>query len=348
MKYSTVIPLLFLLAFPVHAIRVPGLYQAEVPVEDRDAESRAGATRQAMQRVLVKLTGDRNASGKTALAPVVEQAENYVQQYRYIEVPQPVDALAVTGSAYRLQIQFDEDNLNIALRELGVPIWGRERPSVLVWVVMEDDQTRRILNQEEAPAFYSVINARANDRGIVLIHPLFDLQDTMSLRVSDIWGGFEGPVLKASGRYQADAVLTGRLTNPLPGIWEGQWTLFMDEERHRWNTEGSFPETVLNEGIDLVADLFAARFVDTAVLGEPAETEITVVEIYTIGHYARVLDYLRSLSPVIGVQVSKVSKLDTVFRVTAYGGEQTLTQAINFGSTLEPVDQRNNIYRLLP
>ncbi len=213
---------------------------------------------------------------------------------------------------------------------------------------MDDEHTRRILRLEEDPKYLSILDARARDRGIVLITPLFDLQDTMNLRVSDIWGGFQQPVLNASGRYRADAVLTGRLATPLPGIWEGQWTLYMGEERQDWTTEGSFPETVLNEGVDMVVDLFAAQFVDAAVLGEPGETELRIVEILTVDQYARVLDYLHSLSPVVHVHISEASRLDMVFRVTTYGGETTLVQAINFGRILEPVDQRNNIYRLLP
>ncbi|NIN35788.1 MAG: DUF2066 domain-containing protein, partial [Gammaproteobacteria bacterium] len=61
------------------------------------------------------------------------------------------------------------------------------------------------------PDFFREIDIRARSRGIVLIYPLFDLLDSSNLRVSDIWGGFDYPVLNASNRYYPDLVLTARV-----------------------------------------------------------------------------------------------------------------------------------------
>ncbi|NIN35787.1 MAG: DUF2066 domain-containing protein, partial [Gammaproteobacteria bacterium] len=52
--------------------RVPGLYEAEVPVADQGQASRQSAITEAMKRVMVKLTGDRNAAGRFNLVPIIE------------------------------------------------------------------------------------------------------------------------------------------------------------------------------------------------------------------------------------------------------------------------------------
>lgn len=333
------------------AVRVPGLYEAEVPVSGQQANSRRDAIETAMKHVLVKLTGDRNAAGHTALLPIIKNAERYMQQYRYVESP-----VAANGNAegpleeeiqLMLRIRFDDANLNNALREAGVQVWGRERPAVLVWLAMEDGGFRRILHPDENPDYFSVAADRAQSRGIPLMFPLFDLEDASSLRASDIWGGFQRPVLDASRRYFPDVVLTGRIESPAPDIWEGRWTAYVGGDQTSWSTAGSYAETVLNEGIDGVADLLARRYVRGSGT-DTGHTRMKIVDIFSVEQYARVLHYLQSLSLVTRVDVTQVGPGDVEFTLTAHGGEQAVVQAINFGRVLEPVDGNSGTYRLLP
>jgi uncharacterized protein len=226
-----------------------------------------------------------------------------------------------------------------------VNIWGSERPSVLVWLAMEDESVRKMLRLEEDPEYFSVIHQRARNRGIVLLFPLFDLEDTANLQVGDIWGGFHTQVTSASERYSPDVILTARIQSPIEGIWEGLWTAYVGGEAKTWSTEGSFPETVLNEGIDRVVDLLAQQFAGSTSQ-TAADVQMRVVDIVTVDHYARVLRYLNSLSPVSRVDIAEATQGVITFRISAHGGEQAITQAINFGRVLEPVDERNNIYRL--
>lgn len=342
------ISVLLAIPFSAQAIRVPGLYEAEVSVAAQDDSSRLEATRQAMRLVLVKLTGDRNAGGRMALEPVIRGADKYVQQYRYLETAVEMTDPSSDRSLLTLRIQFDEARLNSALRGLGIQIWGRERPSILVWVAMEQMNIREILKPEAHPEYVSAMYDTAKARGAVLMFPLFDLEDTTALRASDIWGGFKGPVLSASARYFPDTILSGRIESPLPGIWEGRWTLYIKDSVYNWSTEASYPEGVLAEGIDHVVDRLAAQFVQDSQLAESAETELRVIDVFTLDHYARVLDYLGSLSPVIRTHVAEVIPGTVVLRITAYGGDRSLFQAINLGRTLEAVDERSNTYRLLP
>ena len=334
--------------YSVYAIRVPGLYEAEVLVRDQEVSSRRQAIEQAMKQVLVKLTGDRNAAGRTALNPIIETAENYVQQYRYLEFPTEFIITNSVDVQLRIRIRFDESTLNNALRNLGIQVWGRERPSTLFWLALEDENSRRILRPDEDQAFFYEIDKRARSRGIVLIYPLFDLQDSSNLRASDIWGGFDYPVKNASKRYYPDVILTGRINSPVMGIWEGFWSVYIGENhQENYTTEGSYLEAVANEGIDAVADIIATRFAQGS-MPELANTKLKVIDIVSLQHYAKVMDYLQTLSPVTDVEVIEVNQGSVEFNISAHGGKQAITQAINFGRILEPVGTNLNIYRLLP
>jgi hypothetical protein len=338
---------LLFIPFASHAVRVPGLYEAEVPVVGQQANTRVQAITLAMKTVLIKLTGDRNAPSRANLAPIITSAQKYMQQYRYVEVtPTSTDPLAAEFQL-RMRISFDESSLNDTLRQAGVQLWGRERPSILIWLATEKDQARKLMIPEEEQDYFRVVDQLAEARGIVLMHPLYDLQDTSSLQASDIRAGFQDIVTNASRRYSPDTVLTGWIESPLDGIWEARWTAYLGDEVQSWTSEGSFAESVLDEGIQGMADLLATRYGSQAGTAT-GNTTMKVLDVNTVEHYAKVLGYLQSLSPVSRVEVIEVNTGVIEFQLTAHGGEQAVLQAINFGRILEPVSANTNLYRLLP
>ena len=333
----------------VFAARVPGLYEAQVPVLNQEQDNRDAGVKSAMRIVLVKLTGDRDAASRTALSPLITDAEKYLLQYRYIETPPSQPETADNPETLQLWVRFDESALNAALRDLGIPVWGKERPSVLVWLAVEDGTGRHLVSLEEKPEYVAILERKAKSRGIVLLFPLLDLEDTSRLRASDIWGGFQRPILDASSRYHADTVLVGRLDSPVKDIWEGQWTAYTGDMANSWSAEGDLPDAVLDEGIDGVVDMLASVFTESLTLAGTAGVELEIDNITTVAEYARVLDYLRALSSVTDVQVKEAAPGRMVFSLTAHGGEFAVKQAIALGRTLEPLDAAaTNGYRLLP
>lgn len=350
--YLKIALLLFcLVPATVQAIRVPGLYEVEVPVADKSEAARQQALQLAFRSVLVKLTGDSQAAGRAALAPLMKQAGAYLQQYRYREIMvenEGEDGETVKSPETRLWVKFDEDNLNAALRQLSVPVWGRERPSTLVWLAVADETGRHIVGPEEDADFTGIMERRARQRGIVLLQPLHDLDDSRRLRASDIWAGFREPVLDASGRYQADAILTGALESPVPGIWEARWTLYIDGKMASWTTESDLNQAVLDEGVDRLADILAAQFASIVDYGGVNLVQLSVADLNNVDQYAKVLAYLASLNSVTDVEVEEVEPGRVMFRLRAHGGNVAVNQAIELGRVLEPIGNREGDYRLLP
>jgi hypothetical protein len=353
MKIFTCCFALILLLIPVTgtAVIVPGLYEVEVPVADQKDANRPDAVRTAMGLVLVKLTGDRYARGRTALAPIFEGAEDFVQQYRYKEeTAVQSDVPGAVTSNLKLWVRFDEAALERTLRRLSVPVWGQERPVTLLWLVTEHDTGRSIISLEGDSDYLSVVDNRARMRGIALIFPLMDLEDTTRIRPSDIWGGFRQPVMEASNRYNADSVLTGSIASPVPGIWEGHWTAYLGERAHTWITRGDLPEMVLDEGIDGMADILASRYVNAGgIAAEETDVVLTVTDVHDVEQYATAMKYLRSLNSVTDVQVENIAQDTVVFRLKAHGGNTAVAQAIALGRRLQPVGNLDrSSYRLLP
>lgn len=339
-----------LLPFSAGALRVPGLYTAEVPVTDQSDKARQIAVGTALRMVLVKLTGDRFAGGRADLAPLVRQAENYVQEFRYREVrAESEDPANLQELQLLLSVRFNEDFLNQSMRDLSVPIWGSERPSTLIWMVVEQDRERELISIDSGSPYISVIDNRANQRGIALLFPLLDLEDTARLRPGDVWGNFKQPVLDASARYHPDSILTGILTVSGPGIWEARWTAYINDQTHTWITEGDLPDAVLDEGIDGMADILAQMFARSSVFTEETTVRLSVSDINNVEQYAQVLKYFESLSSVSNVQVEQVAPGTVTFLLSAHGGSLAVAQAIALGRIMEPISgSRGMAYRLLP
>ena len=341
---------LAIFAAPAAAIRVPGLYQAEVIVTDQGGRVRSAGIVSALREVLVKLTGDRYAPGGAAAAPVLNNAEQYVQQYRYREVTLPApEAGQPAARELHLWVQFDQNALDRDLRNQGIPVWGAERPSTLLWVVMRDEQGTRWLTPEDDPELFQAINARAAARGIAVISPLLDLQDSGAVQTSDVWGGFRTPILDASARYQTDAILAGAIESSANGIWEGRWIAFLGGQSTTWSSQSDLADAMLEEGMDGLADILASRFAQAVNPGTEEQVTINISGVSTMDQYARILEYMKSLNSVSDLQVVHVAPGKLSISLTAHGGQLALSQSIELGRILEPLAGASaNSYRYIP
>ena len=64
------------------ASQLQDLYQAAVPVSGQGVEERNSAIGQALERVLVKITGSRSVGDREAARELTGEAAGLVQQYR--------------------------------------------------------------------------------------------------------------------------------------------------------------------------------------------------------------------------------------------------------------------------
>jgi len=329
-----------------HAIVVPGLYEAEVPVIDQSSTSRKRGIAAALRSVLVKLTGDRNVAGRNVVDYIVERAENYVQKFEYRSIEVNSENQQSPEKQLLLWVKFNADALNGSLREYSIPVWGKERPSTLVWLATQDNKPRRLIATEDPSGYLDILKQSAIRRGIALVYPLLDLEDTFRVKASDIWGGFHGPVLEASERYGADAILTGSIEPILENLWEARWSVTLHNQTMTWSTQGESPDIILDEGIDGLADILAQHYAQAGGNAYRSEVEIIVEGISDYEHYVKAMQYLASLNSVTNVLTRTAEHNRVTFLVTALGGESAISQAIKLGKVLEPTVGTGNTYRL--
>ncbi len=304
-----------LFARPAFAALAQDLYAASVPVVDDSPESRPELYSAALAVVLVRVSGMRDIASRPAVQPVLQGAERFVQQFTYL----PDDEIWVA---------FDGAALESALREVGLPVWGRERPAILVWLVVDrGDGQRRLIGSADEGEEKRIVARIAQDRGLPLIWPLLDSEDLAAASAADIWGGFGEKVRQASSRYGADAVLVARLRSGARQRLYGNWDFETGAVTERWQGGPA-------EGVNNVADFLVSRLASQA--GAGGVVTISVTGIDTLAGYSETMSYLERLSLVERVALVEVQQGAMLFQLDLRADPGQLRRAIRLGRVLAP------------
>lgn len=325
---------LFILAAQAWAADVDGLYQASVAVQSQGAEERDQAVGEALLEVLVKLTGRTDIGTHAGIQTALATPTRFVQQFRYLSESAP----GAQAPGLLLAVHFDPAALTDLLRQHELPLWGRARPSTLLWLAVERKGRRELIGAHSASDLAGWVTAQAQRRGLPLQLPLLDLTDQAGLSPADVWGGFEDSILRASARYQTEAVLAGRVYAARGG-WQGRWILFQGETREQWEVTGEDARAVLEAGVDGASSRLAQRFAQVLGSGIRDAVLVDVYEVRTLADYSRAVKALESLSPVQAVRPAGLHGETVTFRLETRGGLPAVIQAVRLGRSFVPVER---------
>lgn len=324
MRLSACLTALALLAAsaPASAVPVRGLYEASVPVPDQSPQQREPALRRALETVLVRVTGQRHPP---VGANVLDRATMLVQGYGYEKEPD--------GKGLRLRAQFDPRAIDAALRALGVPVWGVNRLSHVVWIALRDDgQGRALLDANGVAARAPAVAATAEARGLPFVYPQLDAAERKLATFNDVWAGNFAGIQGASRTYNANLMLIGRVGRQGAG-WVGRWTVLNHAgASEEWTVALETLDEVLAAGIHELADRQAQRF--STQTGSVRELRLLVAGVDSLDDYGRVLTYVRGLNPVRGAQVESVRGGEVTLRLQVEGDPELLSRVIVAGRTL--------------
>ncbi|MCU7889132.1 MAG: DUF2066 domain-containing protein [Candidatus Thiodiazotropha sp. (ex Lucinoma aequizonata)] len=316
---------------------VEKLYEAQVPVVGQSAEARANGIRNAFSKVLVKVSGDRGLLNNPDLTRLLKKAAGLIQQYRYKSFKSTSTDTTSASPDRLLWVRFDERAVNRLLWESSVPVWGGTRPSILVWLSQEEGARRGLVSPEQEQYLKRQLNRVAGRRGLTFIWPLMDVEDRNAIHVSDLWGGFEENIRRASDRYLPDVILVGRMTQQGEKSWRGEWLLYLPSKVNRWQARADSKVALASEGLNQTADTLALRFAPQQISHGMTEIRLLVHGLTRLADYVLVKDYLESLAMIEQLDLLSTGPEKVNFLVRIQGNREVLERGIQLGAVLEPV-----------
>lgn len=317
------------------AVVVENLYRAQVDVEDHGRSELQRATREGLAQVLVKVSGTAAVLQMPEIEAALDQAPNLMQRYRYLRPEE---------GGLRFQVHFDAQLVNDLLRDAQAPLWTANRPPVLVWMVVSDENGRRPATAEANPEFFQQIEQSLDRRGVPAVFPLNDLEDTVAVSVEGLWALDEGAILRASERYGVANVLAGRIRAMPDGRWLGDWRYLAGGQSLGTSFYGEEVPEFTASVVDFVADRMAGRY---AVAGDNKALEVLVRvdALADFGELRRVLDYFQSIELVNAAWPAYLEGDSVVFRLAAQAEPDQLARIIQLNRRLQPLDAPESLRR---
>ncbi|AJE20750.1 DUF2066 domain-containing protein [Azotobacter chroococcum] len=271
---------LSLLSLPALAEQLGGLYQVREPVASQQPAARDQALQRALDTLLVRLTGKPEVLQNPALAAVRQDPQQLILKYGY------------EGQA--LVVDFDPASTQGQLRQAGLPLWGANRPSLLVWWLNEAGGTAQLVGDGQDSA--QPLRDAAQYRGLPLRLPMADLDEQLVATPENLasGAGLEG----VSGRYGANAMLSVRARQE-GDKWLAQWHLSADGGQSQGTAEAA-DSTALADAVMLAAsERLAERF-----MGKQEATERLTLQVGG-ANLARYAELERTLEP-FGARLRRV------------------------------------------
>lgn len=327
-----------LLCLPVRAAVVPDLYTARVPVADRSEQALSSAAQDALAQVLVKVSGSAGVLRQPSVAQAMRGARSRVQTYAYLERPGSENPWA--------RIEFDADYVTRLVRESGAPLWTANRPPVLGWVVLQQDNRQRFLSEETDAELIEAVKAAFSRRGLVLQLPLHDLKDSAALRPADAWSRDRARVAAASERYAVENIVIGRATAQRDGTLSVDWIYDFADDRLTAGRRTGPADAVFEAGADLVADSMASRYAITPASGELQPVRMLVSGVFEYADYAAVIRWVRSLEPIAAASVERVQGDRLTLLLSTRASASSLSNIVELNDKLVPEQSLDSGYAL--
>lgn len=329
--------IVILACFSLHSLaeEVSGLYSGLVPVADQTAESRQIGVQDALEQVLIKLTGNSNIIWVPSLQSFLANPDRYVSSIGFSRLPDAGLGLEPgVESGLGLAVSFARQAIDQIIRQAQLPVLPSNRPRLLVWIVRDDtDKGRGFINEhspsgiEQGSSPLDHFDQAMQIRGIPYVLPAYDLEDQLSLSVNEAWSLNADLIDNASNRYETDGWLALRFYVTSSGEVRGTWLSQVGGSRQLRNFHAASGQPFMAEAVDELVDNLAQSFTYIPQVN-PDDLVVQVDGVVSFDDYTAVLAQFSKLELVQSLKVFAVDGPEMTLRVKVEGGVGLLQSAL--------------------
>jgi hypothetical protein len=315
----------------VYPVVVNDLYVAEVLVTDESPLQLRSGARAGLLQVLVRVSGSLGVEKSSLIRGTLRDPAAYYYQYSYESTDQTLLVDERQVNAKILRLYFEPSAIARLLRDANLPIWGSNRPSVLLWVAVSEGQSRRILGEADPSEALAGLLDQARQRGLLVTFPILDIEDVSQVSEAEVWGGFLERIGGASGRYNPDSVLTARIHSEPGERWTGRWSYRAADTWESFESTEYSVDELVRSMINQLADELAGRF---ALGSSRSRVRLKIENVEGVPQYAEVSRYLEELTPVVSSSIIALDSDIAEFELETEGQYLQLIEIIKLDERL--------------
>lgn len=320
----------------VNAVPVKGLYDAEIdlPVTQSEEKMLVEAFRLAAINVLIKVSGSKSDIDEEVLKQVRQKSSTWVAQHSIESLAEllPVGDELVPGK--KVRVTFYQESIDDLLSQNNLPVWGKDRPSVLIWLASEDNGIRSLSGSKAPTNLLNRFAVEANTIGVPIYAPLLDDVDKSNITAADVWGFFEDTIVDASQRYQTDSIAALRVSNYAGNFSGSLLVLLKNGESDRFSLSGETLESVIGQAGENLAKAFSSRYASVRNNRSASKLDIRVSGVTSYSSLKKTQSYIESIGVVRSVNLVQVDGEKVEFSVEIDGDKQKLFNSISLGKLL--------------
>lgn len=322
-----VVSLLLLVMASLHSTLVqanvrPSLYQAEVSAEQTQQQWQ----REALQQVLIRVTGQPDIMQQPQLRSELTNAGSYVKQFEAVR----------TEQGNKVRVLLDAQRIQQLLRAQQIPVWGGQRPELLFWIVEQQGTERQFVRQSDS-IWLSSLQEALHAQALPYTLPLYDMDDLLNLNESDVWAGFWQQIEQASNRYRVHQIVVLLLEQS--STQEASWRLTALRQHNgnvlRDELQANSQQELMQQYSTRLSQQLAQQY---AILLNPSVHQQVVLQINGAASLADVVTVERRLAGMLGVsrvEILQQAPTQTFFSLTLQMTAEQLLQSLQFEPNLK-------------
>lgn len=370
---------LYLLSVNVCAVTVPDLYRVSVVVENQSDDNRKLGTKWAFQQLLIKVSGYQYVLTNPTLIAASENAERYLQGYSY-QQDTPDDPIylqtwfskaLVVPLIKRAQAPIWGENRPLLLNWLAIEPTdnmdiGHFDATRLIrfaqgigdsfntpesssnnfneYLVVKNAPVVRgepLLVSDKNTQLHKRFSRAFSERGLPVLWPMDDLEDQSNLPLDQFWWLPEETIKVASQRYQADAVLAGKLEQLSNNIWRYKGILLHGLVKKNIVTESDTPMDALTLASGEVGQYFSDQFaIKTDLMNGRSGIRVLVKKVASFTDYSKALAYFKSITGVRTVEVAQVDRDNLQLYLGLEGSWDKVQRIISLDNKLSMLQEK--------
>lgn len=344
------------------ALQVTGLYSQRVAVSNESNAEKTRAFHEALAAVIVKVTGDADVLQHATVERALDNAQNYVEAMSYNSASIPVEVSAaapivvepgtgpepgdVSFSASLpdiieqryIDVDFSAKLIDELLAGANIPVWDSNRPSVLIWMVLQNENGERsLLTTDSNPEIIQIMQDFALVRGLPIIFPVLDFEDRQNLSADILWALDEEAIGNASARYGADSVLSGRLHVTATSELVGLWQFIFQQQAQTFDGFDTDLQSYLHAPLDRITAELAGFFAIVPEFSNQQIVRLRIEGIKNLTAYSALLGYVGNLGLVQSVTMASLDGERLELDLGLLGDAQQLFELIALDRDLLPI-----------